>query len=524
MKKIIPENKQASKTTPGVYILATEGDRSYAQKLSKRLKKKLADSTVSSSLDSALGNIQSKIEHDVIVVVYSNRFKLDWSLSPELENALGEQERRTTSVVIIDLVGSGRSFSARGATVLREGDEFGVVFEAITKAISRVENWRLMNSGFLYQKNSLPIPLSVSRAKRKSQDVFGMNRLDEIESDYYIHRQRPDGELRWREEVLKSLARGQRKVIPSWLHYCTYEGTNAWIERCQSQDYTFYTESIRVLKKRLNRIIEIVSQNSVDPEIDYISIGCGDGVKDAHVLSYLSRKISKGIDNECIFYYPLDVSIHMIDAATAKMPKLPLLHESRSRIRVMGLLGDVSCLPSFSAAYEQCRGNNLFAVLGNTIGNDGEEDVFLSLQTACVENDLVLIEYNAMRQDVNSMSSFGSDENLERHWTAVLTLDKKATFVSRGVRALEIDEPGRSRISRVSFMTYARGVNFSMNRGRQIPEIGLGILHCYDKECIGTELDRRGFTVLYNDVSSGVGLVLCKRRGIKAVQLSSHLV
>jgi hypothetical protein len=251
---------------------------------------------------------------------------------------------------------------------------------------------------------------------------------------------------------------------------------------------------------------------SGDPEFDFISIGCGNGVKDTCILESMLRRISRTSSDKFIYYYPVDISPYMLLEGMIHVFRGGLDPQISKQVRTKGLWGDLAYLHTFAPVYEEFRGNNFFAILGNTIGNESEHDVLAALRKSVLSGDFLLLEYNADKDAKRYSKHFARRDNVERHWQSILRLDPHASSEQLSCRELLKGELSKSYLAERTFMTYATQVKFPSLRHTKIPELGLGLLHCYEKTRIADECSQLGFDIIYNDVEQGVGLLFARKR------------
>ena len=164
---------------------------------------------------------------------------------------------------------------------------------------------------------------------------------------------------------------------------------------CELGQYKFYSDSKEILEQHAETVAQKIVEAVGSAELDFISIGSGDGVKDNLILRHLHTKLHTG---EYIYYYPVDISDMLIieavrNALSKGVPK--------EQFRVKALVADFVRLEKLQAFYEERPSPNVFSVLGNTVGNADERNLMKALADAMLPGDLVLMEVNAGEPDVN---------------------------------------------------------------------------------------------------------------------------
>jgi hypothetical protein len=178
-------------------------------------------------------------------------------------------------------------------------------------------------------------------------------------------------------------------VVPSKYLYWTPQGSAHWLEFCKLRRYQFYRDSVKVLKKHAKTLAKAIVDATGTAEVDFISVGSGDGEKDNILLSHLKTLLS---GDEYIYYYPVDISDMLIFEAVRNALGKGL---SRTQFRVKALLADFTKLERLRVFYEERASPNVFSVLGNTVGNADEDGLMTAVANAMLDGDLVLLEVNS---------------------------------------------------------------------------------------------------------------------------------
>lgn len=195
-------------------------------------------------------------------------------------------------------------------------------------------------------------------------------------------------------EELQGFVTG-KNVVPSKYLYWTPQGSAHWLQFCELEQYKFYSDSVKVLEQHAETVAQEIINAVGSAELDFISIGSGDGIKDNLILRHLHGKLHK---DEYIYYYPVDISDMLIieavrNALSKGVPK--------EQFRVKALIADFVRLEKLQAFYEERPSPNVFSVLGNTVGNADERNLMKALADAMLPGDLVLMEVNAGEPDVS---------------------------------------------------------------------------------------------------------------------------
>jgi uncharacterized SAM-dependent methyltransferase len=195
-------------------------------------------------------------------------------------------------------------------------------------------------------------------------------------------------------EELQGFVTG-KNVVPSKYLYWTPQGSAHWLQFCELEQYKFYSDSVKILEQHAETVAKEIIAAVGSAELDFISIGSGDGIKDNLILRHLHKELHA---DEYIYYYPVDISDMLIieavrNALSKGVPK--------EQFRVKALIADFVRLEKLQAFYEERPSPNVFSVLGNTVGNADERGLMKALADAMLPGDLVLMEVNAGEPDVN---------------------------------------------------------------------------------------------------------------------------
>jgi len=188
----------------------------------------------------------------------------------------------------------------------------------------------------------------------------------------------------YKEQIKNYIRSG--KQIPTKYLYWTEEGCKLWLDICKRGEYTYYRNSLTLLRRKAFEIAQAIVSSIGSNEIDFVSLGCGDGYKDLLLLKAFVVNLKS---DEFIYYYPIDISESMIVEAIRTVA-----HSSfeRDKVKIKAVVGDITLLPLFKPIYNFRTHANLFSLLGNTLGNNSEQEMFESLYNAMSPGDLVLLE------------------------------------------------------------------------------------------------------------------------------------
>lgn len=178
----------------------------------------------------------------------------------------------------------------------------------------------------------------------------------------------------------------ERRVLPTVYAYLTNAGYQNWIKLTEDTRYTYYRDAVNLYTRQAKRFAKKISGAIGQTNIDVISLGCGNGVKDQQVLRALAAQGSAS----GLYYYPFDINPSMISTAMDLVGR----DEDLSEIRVKAILAEFDSLPQFYDVYQYREGPNVLMLLGNTLGNLPDEREFLEriFEHAMKEGDLFLLD------------------------------------------------------------------------------------------------------------------------------------
>ncbi len=284
-------------------------------------------------------------------------------------------------------------------------------------------------------------------------------------------------------------------AIPSKYLYWTEPAAQHWLELCKRDQYPFYQQSKLFLSSLSGELAEEIVKNSPTRELDFISLGSGDGEKDRIILNSLVSKTSSG---EQIYYYPIDVSetliVESMKSATAGLDK--------SKFQTKPIIGDFSKLKEYEYIYEYRRDNNIFSILGNTIGNADESMILEAIKGSMRAGDLLIVEVNV--GDPN--------ETLLRTDDKINKLHDFSPLEALGMQYDE-DKFDYNIEDELSLIPNTKTVVARYEYEAQKPMAQLSNIHHYKPEDLSKYFnDRVGLVKVWSKISKdGVGLMLFRK-------------
>jgi len=292
-----------------------------------------------------------------------------------------------------------------------------------------------------------------------------------------------------------------QEIVPSKYLYWTPQGSAHWLTLCRSKKYHYYHDSLDLLRGHAGALAESIVEVVGSAEIDLVSVGSGNGEKDNILLSDLQTSLR---EDEFIYYYPVDISDTLIVEAirNALRGGLP-----RDAFKVKALIADFLKLSKLQAFYEERPATNLFSILGNTVGNADEEELFDSISEAMLPGDLVLMEVNV-----------GKASAEDPVWKDLVTL--KHDFTPLAVLNVPFDQ-SKMKYTVTSGEGIVEGTKSIVASykeakigGSPLTDIRLSIIHYYDKKHFMKKMEERmNVEVVWHESSDDVLLVLARRDG-----------
>ncbi len=188
--------------------------------------------------------------------------------------------------------------------------------------------------------------------------------------------------------------------------YQTETGARHWLKLCNDPLYTVFHDSVRLLEQQCDAILDCISEDMIRKSPDVISLGPGNGQKDRVLLRGILKRLQAAGASPYLYYFPFDVSPHIIASSVTTIFSDQKLN---AFVRLKALVGDFSHLQEFRPIYDFRDAPNIFALLGNTLGNMSQEVIFLQqIKRAMNSGDILLLE---VRRNIGHLKAGGQDED-----------------------------------------------------------------------------------------------------------------
>jgi uncharacterized SAM-dependent methyltransferase len=208
-----------------------------------------------------------------------------------------------------------------------------------------------------------------------------------------------------RDEIVRH-ARGQT-LLPSRYQYVSDAGADNWIRLCRDPMYRHHRKTVDFWTRGTGRAMATAIRSALGTDdFDYVSLGPGDGKKDAALISYW---LGMGVD---LFYYPYDVSLPLISRAYHRV-RTQAPRSRTDQLHIKAVLGDFNQIDTLSEVFTHRTMPNVVALLGNSLGNLELELEFLAqLHDQMSSEDLLVLEVRVRSEDGNGPVEFATPQSM----------------------------------------------------------------------------------------------------------------
>jgi hypothetical protein len=312
-------------------------------------------------------------------------------------------------------------------------------------------------------------------------------------------------------EILDSAGNGT--LVPGRYLYSSEPGARNWIQLCQDPMYRHHGETAKFWRSTAGRTVaDLVRATLKRDDFDYVSLGPGNGQKDADLVTYWLRH---GAD---IYYYPYDVSLPLVSRAVRTVgEKIP--RSAAERFHVKAVLADFSHLNTMREVFAHRANPNVVALLGNSLGNIAQDLAFLhDLKAAMSVNDVLVIEVRLRGRDghvpeLATNQAMRFDFGALEHYLGIPFDREKMT-----VKVLPNEEDNEKQQSPSDIddaITTVVGCSAFEFRGEAYRDVKLIYIHQYAEQKFLEALTQVGFKILESTVGGQRELFLvCVARPI----------
>lgn len=222
-----------------------------------------------------------------------------------------------------------------------------------------------------------------------------------IDSALYLQRNRPQPS---KHEIVDSISR--RQPFKQHLLYITEEGLNSYLDLCADPEYDYYTETTRTISQNKSAIVKAILDRAKSTEVDFISLGPGNGRKDAILLDEFCRRARS---NSFVYYYPYDISGGMLLEAVRSV-----VHKGfpTSKLRLKAIEADVQQLPTFRSVFDYRPEPNVFSLLGGLNITGSEVSLLQSIRSMLSPVDTFILEVRKLNPNETAAAMGQRDLNV----------------------------------------------------------------------------------------------------------------
>lgn len=225
--------------------------------------------------------------------------------------------------------------------------------------------------------------LSVETSRRAMSPILRRGDVFEtvVDGTFYLQRVRPTPS---KTEIRGYLR--QKTSMPQRLLYLTEEGQSTYLQLCEDPSYWYYRETSQYIVDNATQLVDSIVAHCKSSEVDFISLGPGNGHKDAVFLDEFSRRARQ---LRYTYYYPYDVSGGLLLEAMRNIlaRELPL-----ERLRVKAIEADIAYLAEFKRVFDYRSEPNVYSLLGGLANMASEVELLTLLRRLMNDGDVLLIE------------------------------------------------------------------------------------------------------------------------------------
>jgi uncharacterized SAM-dependent methyltransferase len=245
-------------------------------------------------------------------------------------------------------------------------------------------------------------PTGSSTARRYSP-ILERGKIDRIsnlaDAALYYAKKRVGYHQSIKEHLIK------KEVIPELYYYITEEGAKYWMDMMSDPKYRFHDNSIKLINLFARTLPDKIYSHNGAINLDFISLGSGDGQKDHTLLDELAKN-----PRASITYYPIDISDKLLVECIRNVFNGNLDHVG---VKTKAVIGDFCDLATLRAVYEERPAPNVFSILGNTFGNSDEARILNALRASMYSGDYLIVEVNCSPEEAISPSFINSPFRIE---------------------------------------------------------------------------------------------------------------
>lgn len=210
------------------------------------------------------------------------------------------------------------------------------------------------------------------------------------------------------------------KEIDSAFAYSGYNVTRKYIKLMHSSDYSVYADTKTLLEENKEDILKILQES--DKRIRIICLGIGDGSKDATIIKKLYQE-KMDLDLE---YWVFDNSSDMISIGLNNLEKE--LEDNYKKLEIKLFQMDFMHISDVlnNSFVDTSNRQNLFLLLGNTLGNFPEDILLDRINAVMQPGDYLLVDNQLKKpgrltpEDENELKRSYDTEDVKAYIHAIL--------------------------------------------------------------------------------------------------------
>lgn len=316
-----------------------------------------------------------------------------------------------------------------------------------------------------------------------------------VDGTFYLQRTRP---MPSKHEIKALL--GPNARMPQRLLYLTEDGQTAYLNLCDDPKYVYYQETTQYIVANASSIVDSVLKHCGSAEVDFISIGPGNGRKDA---IFLEEFLGRTRQLKHTYYYPYDVSGGLLLEAMRNILAGDL---SLSELRVKAIEADVAALKAFKPVFDFRREPNVYSLLGGLSNMTTEVDLLNLLYEVMNPEDCLLLEVR--KKAATHVTGLGTPKLNRELDLAPLR------YVGASVKASKVEY---KEVVTTSVIPDTRTVAAKVDKiefdDRTYKDVSLFPVHYYEPDAIKGVLTGVGFEILEQEESQPNSLFyICARR------------
>lgn len=176
-------------------------------------------------------------------------------------------------------------------------------------------------------------------------------------------------------------------TLPEEALYWSVDSANSWLN--------YEQETFQNSNGALNVLARYIDENTKNENLNFVSIGCGSGAKDALIMNQLSP------DERPVNYFPIDQSYTLLEnAITETLSKI-----NAEEIFVNGIRADFRQIAAFQQVYKRRNTRTIYSFLGCTLGNYEEVTLLNSIYSCMEPGDYLILEVGQLTQELEDMEN-----------------------------------------------------------------------------------------------------------------------